>query len=77
MEIRGEINFSSFLFFIGGKRNMRRKIGNTESGTGTVIEGTTGAGVALKQYVDGERTGKVTFNHEEIQELIEILEEFK
>ena len=55
--------------------NMTRiMIGNMDSGI--VIAGTTGAGVTLKEYVGGERTGKVTLNHEEIQELIDALKEF-
>ena len=49
-------------------------VGSTDSGI--VIEGTTGAGITLKEYVDGERTGKVTVNHEEIQEVIDALKEF-
>ena len=54
---------------------MKRMIGDVLSGV--LIEGTKGAGVTHKEYVDGERTGQVTLNHEEIQELIKALEEFK
>ena len=53
---------------------MRKMIGDMKSGV--MIERTENGGIRFKEYDNGERTGRVTINHDEVQQLIKILEDF-